>query len=159
MTIREMDLTHLVRAEALEKECFSMPWSMEMFLAELNDPHCLYFAAEEGDRLIGYAGMQYVLDEGYINNIAVAADFRRRGVASALMDRLISAAKELSLAFLTLEVRRSNASAIALYEKYGFERVGLRRDYYSLPREDAVLMTLFFGRSASEGDKNDNSVL
>ncbi|MBO4331358.1 MAG: ribosomal protein S18-alanine N-acetyltransferase [Oscillospiraceae bacterium] len=148
-----MDLTHLLSAVELEKECFSLPWSAEMFLAELNDPHCVYFAAEEDGRLIGYAGMQYVLDEGYINNIAVSPSYRRRGVASALMDRLIDSARGLSLAFLTLEVRCGNHAAISLYEKYGFERVGLRRGYYEKPREDALLMTLFFGRDASDREE------
>ncbi|MBP5167130.1 MAG: ribosomal protein S18-alanine N-acetyltransferase [Oscillospiraceae bacterium] len=151
MTITRMDLTHLLSAVELEKECFSVPWTAEMFLAELSDPHCVYFAAEENGQLTGYAGMQYVLDEGYINNIAVSPHYRRRGTASALMDRLIAAARELSLAFLTLEVRCGNSPAISLYEKYGFERVGLRRGYYDKPREDALLMTLFFGHGASDG--------
>ena len=97
--------------------------------------------------------MQYVLDEGYINNIAVSPSYRRRGVASALMDRLIDSARGLSLAFLTLEVRCGNHAAISLYEKYGFERVGLRRGYYEKPREDALLMTLFFGRDASDREE------
>ena len=153
MTISRMDLTHLLSAVELEKECFSVPWTAEMFLAELSDPHCVYYAAEEDGRLIGYAGMQFVLDEGYINNIAVSPLYRRRGIASALMDRLICSARGLSLAFLTLEVRCGNSSAVSLYEKYGFERVGLRRGYYDKPREDALLMTLFFGRAASDGEE------
>lgn len=150
MIIVPMDITHLVRAEELEKQCFSMPWSMEMLMAELISPTCRYYAAEEDGVLAGYCGMQYVLDEGYINNIAVDPAYRRRGIASALMDRAIDVARELELAFLTLEVRESNTAAIALYEKFGFVSVGQRRAYYERPTEDAVLMTLFFNGKDTE---------
>lgn len=135
----------LPQAAALEKVCFSMPWSEELLRRALADPHQLWLGAVTGERLLGYAGMQTVLDEGYIDNIAVDPAFRRRGVASALLGRLIEIARGEGLAFLTLEVRKSNLGAIALYERFGFRRVGRRRGYYEKPREDAILMTVTLG--------------
>ena len=134
----------LPQAAALEKLCFSLPWPEELLRRALADPHQLWLGAVAGGRLLGYAGMQTVLDEGYVDNIAVDPAFRRRGVASALLGRMLEQARATGLAFLTLEVRESNLGAIALYERFGFRRVGRRRGYYEKPREDAILMTLEF---------------
>jgi ribosomal-protein-alanine N-acetyltransferase len=134
---------HLDEATALERQCFSLPWSRAAFLAELRNPAAFYVAAEAEGGLAGYAGMQTVLDEGYITNIAVAPEWRRRGVAARLLTALRAEAVGRRLAFLTLEVRRSNAAAISLYEKQGFVQVGVRPGYYEKPREDALLMTLW----------------
>ena len=90
----------------------------------------------------GYAGYYAVLDEGYITNVAVREVFRRRHIADRLMEELEHRAKEDGLAFLTLEVRESNAPAVALYSKHGFETRGLRKNYYERPRENALIMTL-----------------
>ena len=104
-----------------------------------------FIVAEDGEEgnILGYAGLHAVLDEGYIDNIAVAPDARRHGVASSLLD-VFCRFGEVNLSFLTLEVRKSNAAAIALYEKHGFQRAGLRPGYYQHPREDAVIMTRKF---------------
>ena len=91
---------------------------------------------------MGYIGLMYVLDEGYISNVAVDAAFRRCGAADALVGELIRRCRRMLLSFVTLEVRAGNAPAIALYEKHGFRAVGRRRGYYEKPREDAILMTL-----------------
>ena len=101
--------------------------------------------AEDGEEgyVLGYAGLHTILDEGYIDNIAVAPDARRHGVASALLD-VFCRFGAANLAFLTLEARKSNAAAIALYEKHGFQQAGLRPGYYQHPREDAVIMTREF---------------
>ncbi len=136
----------LTEAEELEKKCFSMPWSRESLLREINNPSCRYIAALEDGRLIAYAGLQTVLDEGYINNIATLPEYRRQGVASRLLEKLIEFGKEAELTFLTLEVRVSNAAAIALYSKHGFKEVGLRRGYYEKPHEDALLMTVYLSK-------------
>ena len=88
--------------------------------------------------------MMYVLDEGYISNVAVSPEYRRQGIADALIERLCIICRGLELSFVTLEVRAGNMPAIALYEKHGFHRVGLRRNYYERPREDALIMTKFF---------------
>ncbi len=102
-------------------------------------------AAAEGEALLGYAWYQLVLDEGYVGNVAVAEPFRRRGVGEALVRAMLADAKGRGAAFLTLEVRESNRPARRLYERCGFRTVAVRKDYYERPREDAVLMTAFFG--------------
>ena len=135
---------HIPQIAALERACFSHPWSEDALRDELwNDSAVVVVAEGEDGTVLGYAGLQTVLDEGYINNVAVDPRFRRQGVAGQLVEAFLrfGAAR---LAFLTLEVRASNAPAIALYEKYGFTQAGRRRDYYDDPREDALLMTLRF---------------
>ena len=143
-----MDRSHVDQIADLEKQCFSMPWSPTMLEDALYDANaCFIVAEDEEGNVIGYAGLHTVLDEGYIDNIAVEPDARRHGVASALLD-VYCRFGAVNLAFLTLEVRKSNAPAIALYEKYGFQQAGLRPGYYQNPREDAVIMTREFSHEA-----------
>jgi len=144
MELLKLTEAHIPQMVELEKICFSMPWTADMIRSELNNPSCLYLAAVDGDTLVGYIGVQTVLDEGYINNVAVRPEYRRRGIAAALISLLAEQAQAIGLAFMTLEVRESNAPAIALYEKLGFTTVGRRKNYYEKPREDAILMTIFF---------------
>ena len=144
MELIKLTEAHIPQMVELEKICFSMPWTADMIRSELNNPSCLYLAAVDGDTLVGYIGVQTVLDEGYINNVAVRPEYRRRGIAAALISLLAEQAQAIGLAFMTLEVRESNAPAIALYEKLGFTTVGRRKNYYEKPREDAILMTIFF---------------
>lgn len=145
-----MDRSHVDQIADLEKQCFSMPWSPTMLEDALYDANaCFIVAEDEEGNVIGYAGLHSVLDEGYIDNIAVEADARRHGVASALLDVFCRFAG-VNLAFLTLEVRKSNAAAIALYEKYGFQQAGLRPGYYQRPREDAIIMTRYFDQEETK---------
>ena len=144
MELVKLTEAHIPQMVELEKLCFSMPWTADMIRSELNNPSCLYLAAVDSDILVGYIGVQTVLDEGYINNVAVRPEYRRRGIAAALISLLAEQAQAIGLAFMTLEVRESNAPAIALYEKLGFTTVGRRKNYYEKPREDAILMTIFF---------------
>ena len=125
-----MDRSHIPQIAALERACFSDPWSENLLEDALFDPQASFIVAEDG--------------EGYIDNVAVAPDARRHGVASALLD-VFCRFGAVNLAFLTLEVRKSNAAAIALYEKHGFRQAGLRPGYYQNPREDALIMTREFG--------------
>ena len=105
----------------------------------------MFFAAvDAGGAVLGYVGMMHVLDEGYISNVAVAPAYRRQGVAGTLISALTARAEELGLAFVTLEVRAGNEPAKALYAKHGFVPVGRRKNYYDLPKEDAILMTRFW---------------
>lgn len=127
----------------LEKECFSVPWTRQQLLSQMPDKMHVLLVAENEGKLSGYVGMMYVLDEGYISNVAVSPDCRRQGIADALINELIGRAEALSLAFITLEVRVSNDAARALYKKHGFTEVGRRKNYYDFPTEDAILMTLF----------------
>lgn len=139
-----MDRSHVPQIAALEKACFSTPWSEAMLEDALFDTQASFIVAEDGEgNVLGYAGLHVVMDEGYIDNIAVEPDARRHGVASALLD-VYCRFGAANLAFLTLEVRASNAPAIGLYEKYGFQQAGLRKGYYQRPREDAVIMTRTF---------------
>ncbi len=144
-----MDRSHIPQIAALERKCFPDPWSERLLEDALFDPQASFIVAEDGEEgnILGYAGLHAVLDEGYIDNIAVIPDARRHGVASALLDVFCRFAAA-NLAFLTLEVRSSNAPAIALYEKYGFQRAGLRPGYYRHPKEDAVIMTREFPKEA-----------
>lgn len=141
-----MDRNNVPDVAAIERECFSAPWSEDMLMEELyNDSASYILAVDGGGAVLGYAGIQVVLDEGYITNIAVKGIHRRQGVADALLEAFLRFGRE-HLAFLTLEVRASNDKAVALYRKHGFEEVGRRRDYYQDPKEDAILMTLQFAR-------------
>ena len=143
MTIRSVRPEDLPQIIALETLCFSVPWTEEMLRAQLTEGH-VFLAAEEDGQVLGYVGLQYVLDEGYISNVATAPARRREGIAGMLLSALKDCAEELGLAFLTLEVRESNFPARRLYEKHGFSGVGRRKGYYDCPREDAILMTYFF---------------
>lgn len=139
-----MDRGHIPQIAALEKTCFSTPWTQAMLEEELFNPQASFIVAEDGEgNILGYAGLHVILDEGYIDNVAVEPDARRHGVASALLD-VFCRFGAANLAFLTLEVRASNAPAIALYRKHGFEEAGRRKGYYDKPREDAVIMTRYF---------------
>ncbi len=144
IVIRDAVAADLDRLEALEGLCFSVPWTREQLISQLPDGMHVFLVADVGGKAAGYVGMMHIVDEGYISNVAVAPEHRRRGVADALIASLLARCEALSLAFVTLEVRRGNAPAVALYEKHGFRRVGERRDYYEHPREDALLMTKFF---------------
>ena len=146
-----MDRSHVPQIAKLEKDCFSTPWSEASLEQALFDPQASFIVAEAEDGFIlGYAGLHVILDEGYIDNIAVEADARRHGVASALLDVYCRFGAE-KLAFLTLEVRPSNEAAVKLYEKYGFKEAGRRKNYYEHPKEDALIMTREFHR---EEEKN-----
>ena len=134
---------HIPALSELEKCCFSLPWTPEQLRRELPDERHVFLVAEEQGELLGYVGMMHVLDEGYISNVAVSPEHRRRGIASALIRELLARAEALSLAFVTLEVRAGNGPAIALYEGFGFVPVGRRKNYYEAPKEDALLMTKF----------------
>lgn len=145
MEFRIVDVSaeHITQIEEIERKCFSRPWTVGQLRSQMRDAQHEFIAAVSGGRVLGYVGLMYVLDEGYISNVAVHPDARRQGIGDALIDALAAKAAELELAFLTLEVRESNAPAIALYAKHGFHPVGKRKNYYDAPKEDAVLMTCY----------------
>lgn len=140
-----MTIERLPQVAALEQACFPAdPWSEGVFREALANPRVsVLLALGEDGGLLGYAVLSVMLDEGNLDNIAVAPQARRQGVADALLSALTGFGGD-HLAALTLEVRASNTPAIALYEKHGFAAVGRRKNYYSAPREDAILMTLEF---------------
>jgi ribosomal-protein-alanine acetyltransferase len=149
MEYRICDVTPelIPQLESLEQQCFSRPWTAEQLKSQLKDDRHESIAAVDADGVVlGYVGMTYVLDEGYISNVAVSPEHRRQGIGSALITELCAICEALGLSFVTLEVRAGNAPAVALYEKHGFVRVGLRKNYYEHLHEDAILMTKFWNR-------------
>ena len=141
--VQNADLSHVDGIHEIEIECFAEPWPRETVISQLPNDNHVFLVALDGGRVIGYVGMMNVLDEGYISNVAVTESYRRQKIADRLIDTLISKANEWNLSFVTLEVRESNEPAKTLYAKHGFEVVGLRKNYYTKPKENAVLMTAY----------------
>ena len=139
-----MTAAHLDEVAAIENDCFSHPWSRRSLESELQNETSRFLVAVEDGKVIGYTGMSAVIDEGYLFNAAVDSHYRKKGVGSALVRELVTWCQKHDFAFLTLEVRESNAPAIALYSRFGFVRVGERKNYYSDPAENALLMTKYF---------------
>lgn len=135
--MQEEDLEEVVR---IEEELFSQPWSRQGFLDSLRADNTIYLIALADGAAAGYCGLLQVLDEADITNVAVAKAFQRRGIARALFQELFAQAEKKGIAALTLEVRKSNVPALALYESLGFENCGIRKNFYEKPREDAVIM-------------------
>lgn len=139
-----MDKSHLSQVAAIERMCFSHPWSETLLEQELyNDMLSLVVAEGEDGTVLGYGEVRAILDEGTLEKIAVAPPFRRQGVAEEILKAYLRLGRA-HLAFLTLEVREGNAPAIGLYEKLGFQVVGRRKNYYRELHEDALLMTTTF---------------
>jgi len=138
--ILKMQSTHIPQIAALERLCFSEPWSENSISGELDNPLSLWLVAVDGDCVAGYVGSQSVMGETDMMNIAVSPDYRRQGVAAALIEELVRQLKVGGNHCLTLEVRASNEAAIKLYEKLGFIQVGRRPNYYRSPKEDALIL-------------------
>ena len=135
--IIRMNESHVSAGAELERQNFSEPWPEIAVRSELTNKLSLWLVAMDGETVVGYVGSQTVLQEADMMNIAVADTHRRRGIARMLVEELI---RQLDAYQLTLEVRASNAPAIALYEKLGFTQVGLRKNYYHKPKEDALIL-------------------
>ena len=135
---------HISALAQLERECFSDPWSEKALADELTNPNAVFRVALIDEEVAGYVGMLHVLDEGDICNVAVFDKFRRRGVATALIQHLVDYAVENQLSFITLEVRESNMGAQKFYETMGFETIGIRKNFYDNPKEHAILMNKTF---------------
>ena len=154
MSVKIVPMTadHLEELEKLERICFSRPWSRKMLAEELDNQCAAFLVAEDSvsGRVLGYAGLMVVADEGYITNVAVFPEYRRQGIAAQILQVFLQFAAANHLAFLTLEVRPSNAAAIALYQGFGFEEVGRRKYYYDLPKEDALILTKYFETGEAE---------
>lgn len=140
MIITKMTESHVAQVALLEKLCFADPWSEKSIASELDNPWALWLVALERDEVVGYIGSQTAVDETDVMNVAVHPDHRRKGIAEALIEMLIKQLQEQGSHALMLEVRASNAPAIALYEKMGFRQVGLRKNYYRNPKEDALIL-------------------
>lgn len=135
---------HVEQVAQLEKQCFSSPWSINSIQGELTNPLSLWVVATEGEKLAGYVGSQTVLGEADMMNLAVDPAFRRQGIGRELVNTLINCLKEKGAYCLTLEVRASNVQAISLYDQLGFLEIGRRPNYYSDPKEDALILRKIF---------------
>ena len=144
MKLQPMTMEYVPQVAALEKVCFSTPWSESSIGGELQNQWAIWLVALEGDALAGYLGVHYGPDGADIMTIATAPAFRGRGVGRALIAEMAARLKTMGLQWLTLEVRPSNTAALGLYEAMGFQQVGRRPRYYRDPVDDAILMTLFF---------------
>lgn len=143
--IVSMDCSHVAAVAALEKTCFSDPWSENSIASELKNPLSLWLVALADSKVVGYVGSQSVIGESDMMNVAVDPNYRRMGIAYRLIEALIAALAEKDNHSLALEVRASNTPAIALYGKMGFTEVGRRRNYYRNPREDALILRKEWG--------------
>ena len=139
--IRKMTPEDVPAVAALERVCFSEPWSENAYLHTLADENALYLTAETSDgEIVGMCGLLDILGEGDISNVAVAEPFRRQKIAERMMGELLRQGKERGITAFTLEVRASGEAAIRLYEKFGFVSEGRRKNFYEKPREDALIM-------------------
>lgn len=135
-----MTQCHVPQVAQLEAICFDDPWSERSVAGELTNELAYWLVCEEDDRVLGYVGSQTVMGETDMMNVAVHPDARRQGIAEALIQELVAHLKEMDSHCLTLEVRASNAPAIALYTKLGFIQIGRRPNYYRNPKEDALIL-------------------
>lgn len=143
MTVRRATIEDTKEIFAIEMECFSVPWSLDSIEAELlNEDKKLYYVIEDANGVVGYAGAWLVYDEGQITNIAIRPSARRQGFGAKLTSALIEECFKRGMHEIFLEVRISNLSALSLYRKLGFTVKGMRKNYYSEPKEDAYIMSL-----------------
>ena len=141
MIITNMTQEQVAQVAQLESICFgSAAWSEKSVASELENKLALWLVAVDGETVAGYVGSQTVLDETDMMNVAVHPDYRRQGIAEKLVLELADRLKTRESHCLTLEVRASNAPAIALYEKLDFKQIGLRKNYYRNPKEDALIL-------------------
>lgn len=141
MIVRMMEIDDLDQVMEIENTAFSVPWTREGFFTFLTRRDSMFLVAEEKQQILGYCGTLMVLDEADVTNLAVKKSRRREGIGEFLMKSMLLLLEEQGIAMVHLEVRSSNGTAIRLYERQGFVPDGLRKNYYSDPEEDAVLMT------------------
>ena len=141
LIIRKAETKDIKEMAALDLVCFPAPWSEEAFRQELEENNlAFYVVAELKEKVVGYAGLWAILDEGHITNVAVSPEHRKRGIGRAVVEVLVDATEQAGLNSFTLEVRTSNITAQNLYKKFGFIEAGLRKGYYEDNGEDALIM-------------------
>lgn len=140
IVVRAMEENDISYAVKIENECFSIPWSENSFRESLSKPYAFFLVVCVDSKIAGYAGMYKIADEGDITNIAILNEYRHRGLASRLLEEMFFISRVEGIGVINLEVRKSNYTAIKLYEKYGFENLGIRKNFYEKPTEDAFIM-------------------
>ena len=141
MILREMLVEDLEQVMEIENQLFSVPWTKEGYCTFLTRDDTMFLVVEEKGKILGYCGLLMVLDEGDVTNVAVCRERQLEGIGNFLVSSLLRLAGDQGISMIHLEVRSGNETAIRLYERLGFQRDGIRRNYYSDPEEDAVLMT------------------
>lgn len=142
LKIRLMEAGDAAEVSAIEAANFSIPWKEKDFLDSIVLPHTVYVAALLGDKVVGYCGCYQSLEEAEIVNVAVDESVRGRHIGHKMIEKMIEEGRKLGICSYMLEVRASNAPAIALYESLGFKNLGVRKNFYDLPKEDAIIMWL-----------------
>lgn len=140
LEFRRMEEKDLDEVMQIEQSSFSVPWTRQDFIQSIEKPTAIYMVAVEDGHIKGYCGLWGVVDEGQINNVAVSLQERGRNIGTRLLEALFVEGEKLGLNAYTLEVRVGNAPAIALYKKLGFKEAGIRKNYYKVPDEDALIM-------------------
>ena len=143
MTLREMMVEDLDQVMEIEQDLFRVPWTREGYFAFLTRNDAMFLVVEEKGQILAYCGLLMVLDEGDVTNVAVRRDRQKEGIGNFLIESLIRLAEGLGVTTIHLEVRQSNETALRLYERNGFTRDGIRKNYYENPVEDAILMTRY----------------
>lgn len=140
--ITDMTKVHIPYAVDIEEKSFSIPWSQNAFEESLSYDHALFLVAvsAETEKVVGYVGMYKIFNEGEIMNVAVHPDYRGMGIGTKLMKAIIEKGQEKDIKDIILEARQSNSTAITMYEKIGFKKIGIRKNFYEKPVEDAVVM-------------------
>lgn len=149
-TVTPMAAEHIAAIAQLEKECFAEPWSENALAEELINQDSHFLVALYADEIVGYIGVQEICGEAYITNVAVFANHRKNGVGRLLLKTAQNGARARKCEFITLEVRVSNIPAISLYESEGYEKVGLRKNFYASPVEDGAIYTKYFNKEVSQ---------
>lgn len=139
--IIKMSLSHLLEIKDILISDFDNFWTYTIFETELKNPNSKYFIAMENNEIVGFGGILKILDEIHITNIVTKISKRHMGIASKLLEKLISEVKKENAKLLTLEVNEANENAIKLYEKYNFKKIGLRKNYYGQTK-NAIIMTM-----------------
>ena len=142
LNIRVMEERDLQSVAKMEKDIFSDPWSIDAFADSIKNDSAIFIVAEMNDTVVGFCGVYIMSPEAEIANIAVAKDYRNRGIAQKMLSWQIEQLKEKQVEALFLDVRKTNTVAYRLYNKFGFENIAIRKDYYYSPKEDAIIMKL-----------------
>ena len=144
MEIVRLQKEHCEILAELEKLCFSRPWSQKAIEDEVNNPNAFFVTAVDEEKILGYGGMHCTHQECYIDNIAVFGHQRKKGVGTAIVKALVQEAQRRGAEYISLEVRPSNAAALALYREFGFTEAGRRKNFYTNPAEDGLILTKQF---------------
>ena len=143
MIIRKMTPSDVEQVAAIEAQCFSVPWSKQGFLDSIAREDTVFLVAEQSEEAViaGYIGMYTSFDEGEITNVAVSSKYRKQGIGNHLVTAMQTIAKEKNLERIILEVRATNEPALSLYKRKGFKEIGIRKNFYEKPTEDAIIMS------------------